>query len=370
MLINRNNYEDFFLLYADGELRADERKAVEDFVAENQDLSIELEMLIAAVLPLEEIVFIDKSFLYKEPIFDIGIQEKLLLKLDNELDGEELNSINSELATNETTKKEFDLLKRTKLDTAEKIVFEEKHLLYKKEKDNVVPFRFMRWAAAAILIGFGLFFGIKTTLNKNTETIGIAKSKTQTNKNAEKESAEKNINNIATTIENESTNTTKTIINKNIDDNKVEERIAVQKKEENNNTKPASTIKEKIEENKKPVQNQEETLVNNKSNFLPEQELIVNKKEATNVTIAKTPENIKKLLENENVVALEDTYKQAIAINENEKSGDKILYIDEDVVKRSKAGGFFRKIKRMVERTANIKPGNSIQIAGFEIAAK
>jgi hypothetical protein len=367
MLINRNNYEDFFLLYADGELRADERKAVEDFVAENQDLSIELEMLMAAVLPLEEIVFIDKSFLYKETIFDIGIQEKLLLKLDNELVGEELNSINSELATNETTKKAYDLLKRTKLDAAEKIIFEERHLLYKKEKDNVVAFRFMRWAAAAILIGFGLFFGIKTTLNKNAETTGIAKNKIETNNNAEKASAEKNINNIATTIENESTN--KTIINKNIEENKVEERIAIQK-EEVNNTKPASTSKEKIRENNKTVQNQEEILVTNKNNFISEQELIVNKKEETNVAIAKTPENIKKLLENENIVALEDTYKQAIAINENEKSGDKILYIDEDVVKRSKAGGFFRKIKRMVERTANIKPGNSIQIAGFEIAAK
>ena len=47
-----------------------------------------------------------------------------------------------------------------------------------------------------------------------------------------------------------------------------------------------------------------------------------------------------------------------------------IFYIDEDEVKRSKIGGFFKKVKRMVERTAKIKTGNSISIAGFEIASK
>ena len=63
MFINRNNYENFFLLYADGELSASEHLAVEEFVAQNEDLRVELEMIQAAVLPLEEISLIDKSFL-------------------------------------------------------------------------------------------------------------------------------------------------------------------------------------------------------------------------------------------------------------------------------------------------------------------
>jgi hypothetical protein len=46
------------------------------------------------------------------------------------------------------------------------------------------------------------------------------------------------------------------------------------------------------------------------------------------------------------------------------------LYMDEDDVKRSKAGGFFRKVKRFVARTANIKSGNTLQIAGFEITGR
>ena len=45
MIINRDNYENFFLLYVDGELCAADRKAVEDFAAENEDLQKELEIL-------------------------------------------------------------------------------------------------------------------------------------------------------------------------------------------------------------------------------------------------------------------------------------------------------------------------------------
>ena len=70
------------------------------------------------------------------------------------------------------------------------------------------------------------------------------------------------------------------------------------------------------------------------------------------------------------MVPLENTYAQAASFTDAEKSENKIFYIDEDEVKRSKVGGFFKKLKRLVERTAKIKIGNSISIAGFEIAAK
>ncbi len=66
MHINRHTYEEFFLLYNDGELSMEERKAVEDFVRENPDLEPELVMLGEAVFaPDESIVFENKDDLYR-----------------------------------------------------------------------------------------------------------------------------------------------------------------------------------------------------------------------------------------------------------------------------------------------------------------
>ena len=43
---------------------------------------------------------------------------------------------------------------------------------------------------------------------------------------------------------------------------------------------------------------------------------------------------------------------------------------NEDKSKKTKLGGFFRKVKRLVERNTNIKTGDGIKVAGFDIAIK
>jgi hypothetical protein len=66
MHINRQTYEEFFLLYTDGELNLEERKAVEDFVNENPDLKQELLLLQDSVFaPDESIVFENKETLFR-----------------------------------------------------------------------------------------------------------------------------------------------------------------------------------------------------------------------------------------------------------------------------------------------------------------
>ena len=66
MQINRQTYEEFFLLYADGELNGTEKKAVEDFVKENPDLSNEFNMIRDTVMhPDDSIIFENKELLYK-----------------------------------------------------------------------------------------------------------------------------------------------------------------------------------------------------------------------------------------------------------------------------------------------------------------
>lgn len=374
MQINRNNYEHFFLLYADEELRADERKAVEDFVAENEDVRIELEMLQAAVLPIEEIMFADKSFLYKETIFDGKLQEKLLLKIDDELEGKELVEINTLLATNANANREYDLLLRTKLDKTEKIIFEEKHLLYKNERDNVIVNRWLRWAAAAVFIGFGLFFGLKyfgknitpsdseiaskpIIKNKNNNTVLQINNDTNITQNVAK------ITNLKNEVKENNTSANKKNSSENV--------IVVKKKEKeiNKNIVTKSNI-QTAQIGKTNKQEQVATL--KKENTIQlEQKIINNNVVQEQIAMENPAEKIKSLIvSKENIVLLEDTYAKAILLSNSEKNENKILYMDEDNVKHSKAVVFFRKIKRTIERTANVKPGNTLQIAGFEIASK
>ncbi len=67
MRINRQTYEEYFLLYADGELTDTEKLEVEEFIDQNPDLGEELEMITQTVMiPDETIVFANKEILFKE----------------------------------------------------------------------------------------------------------------------------------------------------------------------------------------------------------------------------------------------------------------------------------------------------------------
>jgi hypothetical protein len=380
MNINRNNYETFFLLYADGELRADECRAVEDFINENEDLRIELDMLEATVLPNEEISFADKSFLYKEIIFDSSIQEQLLLKIDNELGEKELVNINAQISTTVDVQKEYESLLRTKLDATEKIIFEEKDLLYKRERDNVVVFRFARWAAAAALIGFGLFFGLKFFGGKNSEpSVEVA-----TNKKAERNNIALNNNTAPVNSNAQNQNAVTNITNNALRENINSKNAKTNSESKMNNDNIALAKKENAINKNNAIQNTNQTQEKNSINSVEEQIALIKKNikiepvqkyisteiPKEQIAAITEKEKIKQPAVEENILPLEDTYAKTVALSNIEKGENKILYMDEDNVKRSKAGGFFRKIKRFVTRTANIKSGNTLQIAGFEITGR
>lgn len=368
MQINRNNYESFFLLYADGELRIDECKAVDNFISDNEDLRIELDMLKATVLPVEELVFSDKSFLYKETILNKVVLEELLLKIDDELPLQKLEKLNATIIEDENVKFEFELLQRTKLDNSEKIIFEDKQLLYKKERDKVIGFRWVKFAAAAMLIGFGIFSGIKLfNKNENLSPVEITKNKiSRDNINtpdtiniAKQNSIEPNKASFVNADIESAANL--------IDEIKIADKVVAQK-QNNTTAKKANAINNRPTNKLYPLHNNEEKIV--KNNYSPTENIIIPYPSEVSISIAQIEQTKAVDILNNDILPLEETYTKAIDIVNIERSENKILFLDEEDVKKTKIGGFFRKIKRFVERTAKIKPGNSLQIAGFEIASK
>ena len=369
MQINRDNYENFFLMYTDNELCAADRKAVEDFAAANADLQQELEILMSTVLPADEINFEDKGELLRPIPVDAILLEKLLLKADNELPEPETASLNELIATDANVKAEFALLNLAKLDPSEKIIFEDRQSLYREEKDRPVIPMFFRLAAAAVLVGFGLFFGASLLKNNKqpVETPGIASTqKTNTGTTTRTAPVKKDpdpqilvaVTTPAITVRVTQKNTVvlpvTTIPDKNTAATNVKKNAANTKNAPDNNMQPANN---NIVQ-QQPVQNR---------NNLP-QPVIIHNEQVPILAQVELPKKI--TTPDNNIISPENTYAQAASLNENDKSENKILYMDEDNVKRSRIGGFFRKVKRIAERTAKIKGGGSVSIAGFELAAK
>lgn len=158
MTINRNNYEQYFLLWVDGELSPEEMVAVERFIAEHPDLAEELALLQdTKLVPEEQIVYSGKEQLLKHSTNEItfaNYESWFLLFIDNELSLADRQKVELFVLQHPNLQAEFQLLVQTKL-APEEWVFKNKELLYRKEEQKrpVVYMRWMRYASAAAVIG-------------------------------------------------------------------------------------------------------------------------------------------------------------------------------------------------------------------------
>ena len=194
MNINRNNYENIFLLYVDGELSAEQKITVDLFVQENPDLAAELEMLLQTKLPFDEIIFDEKEILLKCENIGINIsnyEEYFLLYVDNELNQTERNEVERFVLQHPELQDSFTLLKQTQLPK-EIIAFPDKDSLYKKEEKPVVFLYWRRIAIAAAFIGLGILLWSIVPSEKKLE---VAKNNTSAKNNIALPKTEASINN-------------------------------------------------------------------------------------------------------------------------------------------------------------------------------
>ncbi len=172
--INRHNYEEFLLLYVDNELTRQERAEVELFVQQNSDLKHEFETLQQTRLSSgEKVTFQHKGDLLniKSSIAIDNWEEFYLSYIDNELDENTKQAVEKFVLQHPQLQDKLTLLKQTVLPK-EKIVFQNKKSLYKREERRIIPFTWMRFAAAASVLGVAaLLWGILREDNSNRPVI-------------------------------------------------------------------------------------------------------------------------------------------------------------------------------------------------------
>jgi hypothetical protein len=188
MNITRNNYETFFLLYADGELDPTTMQEVEKFVAVHPDLSEELEMLMDTVLADENITMPGKESLLKPELWNEETisprQEAMMLLLDNELEESEAKKLVAEISADSSLQKDWNLLQQTTL-VAASVEMPGKESLYRHESDRKpIPIRSIGWvkwvAAAAVIAGLG-WFGLNR-MDSDSNNPGVAVNATPVSK--------------------------------------------------------------------------------------------------------------------------------------------------------------------------------------------
>ena len=380
MNINRHNYETFFLLYVDNELSAVERRAVELFVQENTDLETELQLLVETTLPAEPISFNAKALLYKNEIDRDTLQENLLLHLDNELDPAASKKMEESIASDNLLLNEWNLLQQTKLDANEKIVFTDKQSLYRHERDRVISIRFWRIAAAAAIL-FACLFTVISLLKKDGTVEDIAAKKTikpSSEKQADHDQLSNNniVDSLQTSVpentasvnskeQNTTTSTPAYKINKVQNKKESGSNNSLVKEEKNILQKPSLDNINKEESNKAiasaVINKNSETISTNK---LPVE--TVSKSVKEKIAAPEAP-----VIDYNSIPEQSNSYARTAMLEESTAgNSNKILYMNEENVARSKLGGLFRKVKRVIERNTNIKTGNGVKIAGFEIAVK
>ena len=168
-------------MYADNELSKTERKIVEIFVQENPDLKEEFSMWKLSInSPDEDVKLLDKSFLLKKETSFINENncEEIFVKYhDDELSDEQRKETENFVIENSKFKEDFELIGKAKLIPENAIVYPGKKQLYRKEKSGrIVPMILWRSIAAAIFIGFGLWITV-SYFNKNKVSQSVTTTK-------------------------------------------------------------------------------------------------------------------------------------------------------------------------------------------------
>ena len=386
MNINRNNYEEFFLLYTDGELSAQNKIAVENFVVLNPDLAKELEHFKKTlILPDENIIYENKSSLYRTAshhINKINYLEFFLLYVDNEIRKPQKSEVEKFVTQNPQFANEFNLIKQTVLAPAH-IEFTNKESLYRKEERKPAPvigFRFAGLAAAAAVLVLIVAAWLllqkpagKTTTVTNTQA-PEKKNDIAENKNSNNLQKDSFISNqsITTKVENKnssnSSNKNKKISKPLMADEEIKTIAHEKNIKENitgNNNKSNDAV---VADN--AVSSNNTTAVTNNANTantdVSENNVNANATDVTYLNNGRYSITDNDKITGNGINVIPVSYKE---LNTEEDINNRNLYVGAFNLNKDKVKGLFKKVKNIFNEKArqSADEDGKLQVAGFGI---
>ncbi len=177
-MINRNNYEAWFLDFAEGNLSEEKIDSLNYFLKKNPDLQEEFDSLNLVFLDAERFEFANKESLEKSIDIEqvIGLNDFEILainKIEGNITREEEKELNSMIRFSDELRNEFKVIEKTILKADNSIVFSKKESLKKKSR-KVIPL-WIKYVSSIAAIAVFVFFVSKVLKTENNITNTIAK---------------------------------------------------------------------------------------------------------------------------------------------------------------------------------------------------
>lgn len=373
MDINRDNYEEYFLLYADDELTDSEKAEVLMFLKENKDFEEEFRMIHYTICkPEADIELADKSFLLKGSeasfINKKNYEEVFVLYHDNELAAKQREQTENFLILHTQLKNEFDLIGMAKLTPEDAVIFPNKRKLYKKEKTGKVIPIFWRALVAAVFIGSGLWMvqvyvqkenkkpAVTVHSNPPNQTIPVIEKKT---------SAENKTNN--NTVQSPGGN------RQHLQTEIPREKVKIQKTLPQKNMRMLSRTSEKSQKGLENLSKQAPEKTNNEEKINNETVSVADIKNIPKDQIAEN-NDMEPAKELAQVVIQTDEKAELLPYAQNTSylpdvpdNGENYVFYDitTEEFKKTKVSSFLKKVKRVIERNnpiIRLLSGNEKQV--------
>lgn len=167
-IITRNNYEEFFIDYIEGEINAQDKVALESFLVQNPDLKEELEEMMDLDFKCESDTTIKDSFTLKDIPFEANFDDFCIAQIEGDLDAYESNAFKNFIDSHPDKEKDLALYNKTKLEPDVSIVFKDKRNL--KQKNKAIIFRQFVFTTLATAASIAILFSVWTSELENNPT--------------------------------------------------------------------------------------------------------------------------------------------------------------------------------------------------------